>query len=400
MTIDREFFRQNRRRLGAKLGSGLVVLAAYDNMQASADQAHEFDFEANFYYLTGIQESRYRLIYDVAKDYSYLVRPRISEVERIFDGSMSDQELRQRSGVDEIIDRRQARSILIAYARDIDVVSTLASPRYGGTIVVNPAIGNLRRELRRIFRSVIDISHELAKLRAIKQPLEIAAIKQAIAVSSDAFRYCYEHFDSYDYEYQIEADFTANFRRHNARHAYLPIVANGHNAVTLHYIHNDALLADRSLTLLDIGARVDGYCSDITRVFAHGDPTDRQRAVFDAVSQAQAAIIALLEPGLTIKEYQHRVDDIIFEALQSLGLASTDRIATVRRYMPHAVSHGLGIDTHDRLGGVDRLESGMVITVEPGIYIDSESIGVRLEDDILITDHGYENLSGELATAL
>ena len=149
---------------------------------------------------------------------------------------------------------------------------------------------------------------------------------------------------------------------------------------------------------MDVGARVDGYAADITRTYAVGEPTKRQVAVHTAVQTAHQRIINLLRPGLELATYLQQVDEIMQQALQSLGLLKTPE--DYRRYFPHAISHGLGVDVHASLGQQRYIEAGMVLNVEPGIYIPQENIGVRIEDDILITDKGRRNLSQKLATHL
>jgi Xaa-Pro aminopeptidase len=204
------------------------------------------------------------------------------------------------------------------------------------------------------------------------------------------------------YEYEIEAAFTHAFRSNGATgHAYDPIVAGGKNACTLHYNDNNMALPKNGLVLMDIGARVGGYAADITRTYAIGTPTQRQKDVHAAVESAHHAIITLLRPGASVIEYHDSVDAIMKEALIGLGLMqSVDDTKAYRTYFPHAVSHGLGIDVHDGLGRPETFQPGMVLTVEPGIYIPSEGIGVRIEDDILITDTGHRNLSAALPTSL
>lgn len=178
-------------------------------------------------------------------------------------------------------------------------------------------------------------------------------------------------------------------------------MASGKNACTLHYLKNSAKLKKRDLLLLDIGARRQGYAADITRTYALGEVSKRQHDVFLAVNEAHVKIIDLLKPDYPVEQYQHDVDKIMTEALLSLGLMKDAKDEkNYRRYFPHAISHGLGVDPHDSLGAPRALQPNMVLTVEPGIYIPEEGIGVRLEDDILITATGNSNLSGRLSTEL
>jgi Xaa-Pro aminopeptidase len=217
-----------------------------------------------------------------------------------------------------------------------------------------------------------------------------------------AFEEVKASLDSLAYEYEVEAEFSYLFRRSGAKgHSYDPIVASGKNACTLHYGANNAKMKKRDLLLLDIGARHEGYAADITRTYALGEPTKRQREVHAAVQQAQADIIKLLRPDLSVEQYQRDVDGIMTRALMSLGLMKSESDeANFHKYFPHAVSHGLGVDVHESLGAPRVFQPGMLLTVEPGIYIPEEGIGVRIEDDILITEKGRTNLSARLSTDL
>ena len=158
------------------------------------------------------------------------------------------------------------------------------------------------------------------------------------------------------------------------------------------------MLRDGELILLDVGASVDGYAADITRTYAKGDVSDRFAHVHLEVEKAHKKIIRLLKPGLAVKEYMTQVDVIMKQALTNVGLLNDEK--DYRKYFPHSISHGLGIDVHDSLGNPNTFKPGMVLTVEPGIYITEEGIGVRIEDDILITESGHENLSEMLPTSL
>lgn len=391
------FFVQNRRALSQVLGAGLVIVTAYHDMQRGNDMAHPFEQEANFWYLTGIDASRWIVIYDGQRDHTWLMRPTLGEVERIFDGSLDDKTALAQSGADEVIGEEEFEPLLRQLTRHHSTVHTISPKKDEHSFVANPAQRVLTKRLERLFANVSDCAKTLARQRSIKQPDEIRAIERAIKLTVGAFEEAQRAISTCKYEYELQAVFDYAFARHGANHAYDPIVAGGERACTLHYVKNSAPLKQHSLVLCDVGARYDGYAADITRTFAVGEPTKRQLAVHTAVVDAQAQIIECMKPGISIETYQENVDRIMGDALDSLGFASN--VDTVRRYMPHAVSHGLGIDVHDRLGGAKEFEPGMVLTVEPGIYLPNERIGVRIEEDILITDRGIKNLSRSLSTA-
>lgn len=394
-----DFFTRNRQMIGNQLG--LIVLVANSRMQSSDDAFYPFEQESNFWYLTGIDEPDWLLIIDGTRSKSWLVAPDIETVHETFDGTLSAAGAQMIAGVDTVVTRDEALSLFTELAKKHSVVYTLGDHPHKShfNFFENPAQRQLAKQLERTFQSVQDCRKSLAKQRAIKQPEEVQAIKKAIAVTATAFNHVKQSLDNYKYEYEITAEFDYRFRQINARHAYTPIVAGGANACTLHYVANADKLKKRQLVLLDIGAKVNGYAADITRTYGYGQLTQRQQAIHDGVVTAQREIIGLIGPGVSTTEYADKVDTIMKRLLVDLGLmkGSEDEEA-YRRYFPHAVSHGLGIDVHDSLGGAHIFEPGMVLTVEPGVYVNQEGIGIRIEDDILVTDSGSVNLSKALST--
>ena len=397
-----EFFAGNRDRLGAAQPSSVIVLAGNREMQAAGDMAYPFRQEANFWWLTGIEKPDWWLIIDGKAGKSYLVAPKSDATRAVFDGELGEDDVKTISGVNSVLSSDDGHALLRDLARIHSVAYGLGRDPHDVYyhFVKNPAQKDTWQLLERTFAGTSDIRKTIAKLRAIKTDDEITAIQKAIKITGDAFEHVKKHLATYKYEYEIEADFSHYFRKNGATgHAYDPIVASGANACTLHYSTNDSKLKKKDLLLMDIGARYAGYPADITRTYALGQPTKRQKAVHAAVQSAHEQIIALLSTGVSLEAYSASVDEIMKDALCQLGLLKnrTDT-ETYRRYFPHAISHGLGVDVHDSLGGFGVFQQGMVLTVEPGIYIPEESIGVRIEDNILITETGHKNLSASLST--
>lgn len=397
MTTD--FFKGNRRLLSQAVNKKIIILSAYNQTQRSNDSASSFEQEASFWWLTGIDMPDWRLVIESKK--SWLVAPDIREQRIIFDGALSWDKAKMISGVDEVISAEEYRLLIGELAKKYDTVFTIGKDPHEKQydFSVNPAPEHLRKELKKSFTNIKDCRPELARLRAIKQPEEIASMKKAIALTVDAFKAVKKRLSGFEYEYEVEAEFSYHFRKNGAKgHAYEPIVAGGKNACTLHYIQNQDPLNKNELLLLDIGARVDGYPADITRTYQLGEATKHQKQVHAAVESAHKEIISLLKPGLSVIEYQEKVDEVMKRKLTELGLLK--KPGDYRKYFPHAISHGLGVDVHDALGRPTEFKEGMVLTVEPGIYIPEEGIGVRIEDDILVTKDGHENLSAALPTSL
>jgi len=399
--MNAEFFEGNRQALLNRLGHGaLVVVTGYGEMQRGNDAAHLFEQEANFWYLTGIEAPDWWLIMDGNSGVSWLVKPDVEETQQIFDGSLDGKAAGRVSGVRHVITRDEALIKLRALTKTHSVVYTVNQSklvREHTHFQLNTAQNELYKLLERTFQKVQDCYRDLAILRTIKQPEEIAAIEKAIKITNSALKTVRENFGNYKTEYEIEADLTHHIRQAGASgHAYSPIIASGRNACTLHYHVNNDKLAKKELVLIDVGARIDGYAADISRTYAFGQPTKRQKEVHQIVQDAQIACIKLLKPGLRFDEYQTSVETIMTEAVVRAGFKASD----LHTYFPHSIGHGLGVDVHDTLAGHETLEPGMVLTVEPGLYIPEEGIGVRIEDDILITETGHRNLSRQLSTDL
>lgn len=399
--MDSDFFTANRHRLATSLEGMLIVVSAYGMQQRTNDSAHSFTQESNFWFLTGIDEPDWVLISDGSSNKSWLVAPDVNDVQRIFDGGMSVKEAKERSGVTHVISTDESIKLLRTLSKKHTVVGTIGPPPYSEhfNFSLNPSISKNRQLLERIFKNVQDVRIDLARLRAIKQPFEIDAIKKAVGITTQAFKHVHSGMDAYTSEAEMEAEFSYLMRKSGASgHAYDPIVAAGMHACTLHYSKNSSKITKRQLVLMDVGAEYSHYAADISRTYAKGEPTKRQREVHSAVETAHHRIIDLLGPMVSVESYQVQVDDIMTEAISSIGLDGSKE--GVRKYFPHAISHGLGIDVHDSLGAPKYFQENMVLTVEPGIYIPEEGIGIRIEDDILVTATGRENLSAALSTGL
>ncbi len=389
----------NRQRLYEKADGQLIVLAGYDAMQQSGDMAAPFLQESTFWWATGIEQPGWKVILDTARGVATLVRPKRSDVDIIFNGESDDAEITALSGISDIIAEKDFEARLRQLHRKHAIAQTL-NPKQSHEFVLNPAGQLLHTALKRIFDSVQHCDAIFNELKAIKQPEELARMRAAAKLTCGAFADVRAKLSELRTEAEVEAEFTYQFHRVGAKHAYEPIVASGANVCTLHYLANKDKLKARDMVLIDIGARVGGYSADVTRTYCV-NPTKRQKAVHAAAEKAHQDIIALLAPGLPVAEYIDTVDEIMKQALHSLGLLDDiNDTDTYRKYFPHSISHGLGIDTHDSLGRPRYFEPGMVLMVEPGIYIPEEGIGVRIEDEILITATGHENLTGTLPTSL
>lgn len=194
-------------------------------------------------------------------------------------------------------------------------------------------------------------------------------------------------------EYEIEAYFNFELNKRGIKEfAFDTIAASGKNATVLHYSSNNTKTQDNELMLLDLGAQYQLYNADISRTFPlNGKFTERQKQVYNIVLKANEEVMKAVKPGVTLMELQNLCKSILAEGCKSIGLIKED--SELSKYYFHGVSHPLGLDTHDVGSRGMKLEAGMIITDEPGLYIEEEGIGIRIEDDILVTENGYENLS-------
>jgi Xaa-Pro aminopeptidase len=396
-----EFFRGNRAKLQSLFsGTAPIVITANGLMQRNSDTTFPFRQDSSFWYLTGIDEPDIVLVIDSGKE--YLIVPERETAREAFDGQLDVQNMRKRSGIDTVLPEQEGWKKLSTRLKRVKHVATFAAPPAfveALGIYTNPARQRLINQLKGYNANleVLDLRDHMTRMRVVKQESELAAIQAAIDITTEAINEVRKQsFVNFASEYEVEAALTAWFRKRKAGHGYVPIVASGHNACTLHYVHNNDELRDGKLLLLDIGAEVENYSADITRTYAVGKTAKRQRAVHTAVLEVQKYAMSLLKPGIIIKEYEKLIEQYMGEQLIALGLITAINRESVRQFYPHATSHFLGLDVHD-VGDYEKpLESGMVLTVEPGIYIQEEGIGVRLEDDVLVTENGIEVLSHSL----
>ena len=398
-----EFFAGNRQRLRELFtGTAPIVVSANGLLQRGGDSTFAFAQDANFWYLTGIDEPDILLMMD--RDTEYLVVPKRSASREAFDGAVAAESLVQRSGIQAVYDDKAGWEKLAGRLKKVKHIATLAIPpayveHYG--LYTNPARAALVQRLRETKPGLelLDVSPHLTRLRMIKQPLELAAIQAAIDITIKTIKESLKSakLRKYAFEYEIEAELSRGFRRRGASgHAFEPVVAGGARACTLHNVANNGALAADELLVVDVGAEVEHYSADITRTFGLGSPSRRQQAVHAAVAEVQRFAFGLLKPGTMLKDYEQQVEQYMGEKLRELGLLKTISHDEVRKFYPHSTSHFLGLNVHD-VGDYDRpLEPGVVLTVEPGIYIPREGLGVRIEDDVLVTPKGIKILTGKL----
>ena len=396
-----EFYTNNRERLLDKLeGTGVILLYSGKAPVKSNDQdMSPFSVNRNFYYLTGIDTQNVWLLLAKTKNgtRSWLFIDEPDEEIIKWNGKMLTKErASERSGlkVSNIQYMQDFERYTAMYLSNnltdvyfsLDRRSMLAAPTRAE---------ELARTIREKFPMIPikNVAPVISSLRAIKTPEEIECIRKAGDVTIEALKRMLQTARPGEYEYQWAADYEHYVARSGLRHGFETIAASGENAVMLHYSDNDCVTKDGDLLLVDLGAEYQYYSADVSRTFPVGGKfTDRQKELFTIVREAMDLAKDKMRPGNPTKDSNQAVIDFYKKALRTAKLITDD--SDVRKYYYHGVSHSLGLDTHDPCDRTE-YEPGMVVTCEPGLYVAEEGIGIRLENDILVTEGAAEDIIGD-----
>ena len=408
--ISSDFFVRNRAKvLNEMPNASLLVLYGNPNFYFNPSTHFPFRQLPDFYYLTGINYPDCALIiYKESSDNStqILAIPEVTEFKRQWDSDLLEESVANTlSGIDSVAFIHNIKDVLLELQNKIEllfVYKLKQNDRHPGIFFHSRKAAFIGRMFPNIKKSGInDIIH---KLRMVKEEEEILRIQNAIEITAEALNYCLSKLDKYSTEKQFELDLYNAFLENGADgHAFDPIIASAGNATILHYISNANKIVKGQLLLADIGARIFQYNADITRVVPFVSITSRQKEVFNAVFRVYNSSLNEITLGMTLVDVNKLVASYIQDELLSLGLITQKEICdqkasmpAYRKYYMHSASHFLGLEVHD-VGARDLpLQENMVITLEPGIYIKEENIGIRLENDLLITNKGAKELSSEI----
>lgn len=395
--MDKSFFTGNRHSLVSQLQpNSLLVLAGFGSMQRDTDNPYEFQQESNFWYVCGIEEPDWRLIIDVDSGDEWLVAPTLNRFQQNFLGGYSAEQATAISGVTQVIEQPKGKELLQQLlAKKKHVYTLVPESLRVFKFQPNSAPRKLMPELKGSER--VDVRPILNKLRGTKQPAEIKAIQEAVDITVDSLEAMFADIKSFKTENQIDAKLYYEFRSRGAVHGFDPIISSGAKNCVLHSKASNDRLSD--WLLLDVGARVHNYTADITRTIPLRQPTDRETEVYHAVQRMHDHFLEVLKPGANVKDALMKdAYPFVGEEMVKLGLLKKPLLDHdhVFKFMPHGITHGLGIDAHDPLGRPETFTPGLVLTDEVGVYIPAEGIGIRIENDVVITEHGAVNMAARL----
>ena len=406
--IDSKLFVQNRERLRGLLPpNSLVVLNANDVPITNADGTLRLKQNADLYYLSGVdQEESILLLYPDAHEPNMreiLFLRETNEHITIWEGhKLTKEEARRRSGVKRIEWLQNFRSMFHRLMCECDRVYLNTNEHKRASVEVETRDARFVEDTRaryplHEYRRLAQLMHEL---RAVKLPAEVEAIKHACTITKAGFERVCRFVKPGVSEMEIEAEFAHEFIRRGGDFAYNPIIASGANSCVLHYNDNDQVCRKGEVLLLDVAASYANYNSDLTRTLpVSGRFSRRQRQVYNAVLRVMRGGMKAAVPGKLPRDWQKECELLMQEELLKLGLITRSQVRkqdpdlpALKRYFMHGIGHPLGLDVHDVTHTTRPIQAGWVLTVEPGIYIPEEGLGIRLENNIVVGESGNVDL--------
>ncbi len=410
---DNTFFARNRENLAGLLPPGsLAIVNSNDTFPRNGDQNYPFRQNSDLFYLTGIEQEHTRLLmfpdHPNAEFKSILFIRKPEPKLETWEGKKLDKETAKKISAIETIIYLEDFDAIMQEAMTLSKSVFLNSneyPKYSNPVpYFDLRFSKMLQERfpQHQFQRLAPLLHQL---RTIKSSEEIRIMKHAIDITDKALRRVLSTLKPGMKEYEVEAEITHEFMVNGARHhAYRPIIASGINACYLHYIENTGSCAKGDLLLMDFGAEYCNYAADISRTIpVNGKYSKRQKKIYNAVLNVHKNTIRLIQPGKTIDLLNKEVNQMMEQELMELGLFSAQEIKKqpkdkplYTKYFMHGVSHFIGLDVHDVGSKFEKLKPGMVLTCEPGIYLKEENIGIRIENIILVTENGQEDISKDI----
>jgi Xaa-Pro aminopeptidase len=403
--LSAKLYQKNRKKFMAKMKSKtLAVFNSNDIYPISADSTIPFQQHRDIFYLTGVdQEESILLLFPDAVDKNdreiLFLRETNDHIKVWYGPKLTKKAAAELTGITNVQWLDNFDAVLKRLAFQAKGIYINTNEHYRASTEVETREDRFIKKAKAMFpgHKFYRSNPILQRLRSVKEDEEIAQIQKACDITEAGFRRILDKVKPGIMEYEIEAEFAHEFLRNGSKgFAYTPIIASGASANILHYIENDAEVKDGDLILLDVGAEYGNWASDMTRCIpANGKFSPRQKEVYNAVLRVKKQAAKMLKPGVIWKEYQEKVGRIMEKELIKLGLLTEEDIKNedpawpaYKKYFMHGTSHNMGLDTHDYGLLEEPMQAGMVFTVEPGIYIPEEGIGVRIEDDYVVQEKG------------
>ncbi|UEG48591.1 Xaa-Pro aminopeptidase [Ferruginibacter lapsinanis] len=409
LPLNPEIFIQNRKRFVERMEKkSIAIFNSNDELPSNGDSLHKFKQNSDLIWLTGIeQEETMLVLFPDNPDPKYrevlvLVRP--NELKEKWDGHrLRAKEATEISGIQTIVWLDTIEGILQPWIHAAETIylNTNENDRKANWVPVRDYRYAEMMKQRFPLHNYKRSAKILKDLRAIKTALEVEVMQKAMDITDVAFRRLLTFIKPGVMEYEIEAEIMHSFLSQRATgQAYSSIVASGDRARTLHYVENSRECKDGELILMDFGAEYGNYCADLTRtVPVNGKFSRRQKTVYNACLHLHKYAASILKPGISIIDYTEKVGDEATVVFQKIGLLKKSDIKNesadsraYRKYLYHGISHHLGIDVHDLGTRTEPIKAGMVFTVEPGIYIEEEQMGIRIENNFWVTKNGNKDL--------
>jgi Xaa-Pro aminopeptidase len=411
--VNPELFKINRKRFVKEMKpASMAIFHSNDLMPRNGDQHYQFRQNSDLFGLSGLdQEESILILFPecVKKEFCELafIKKSNQKVATWEGHKYTKEEASTLSGISKIMwvdDYQRILNQLVLMAERI-YLNVNENDRYHSEVESRDLREGKKLRSKYPFHHYERAQPILKEMAMIKSTYEVELISRAVDISRIAFERVLKVVEPGMHEFEVEAELISAFIRNRATgHAYAPIVASGANACILHYQANNQQCKDGDMLLLDFGAEYANYAADLTRTIPiNGQFSDRQKAVYNAVLRVMKEAKQMLVPGTILDEYQKEVGRIMESELLGLGLVSREEVAkqngqhpAYKKYFMHGTSHHLGLDVHDLCNRYMPIRAGMVFTCEPGIYIPEESLGIRLENDILVTDNGPLDLSANV----
>jgi Xaa-Pro aminopeptidase len=362
----------------------------------SYDTEYDFCVDKNFYYLTGLEYENVKLVVTKKKDVVseiLFIEKRDPKLVKWIGMGPDEEKVTEVSGITDLRDIKSFDEFIESNIKKYEVLNLDLGSERSTNAFLSGRVFKTEVENKYPKVKIENILSIFANHRLIKADYEVDRVKKAIDLTRMGLEQMFSYIQPGMKEYQIVTLFDSAIRFNGAKdNSFQTIAASGKDATVLHYIKNDKTMEDGTLVLFDLGAEYDQYAADISRTIpVNGKFTPRQKEIYELCLKANVDVIKAVKPGTTLKELNDLTKEILDKGLRDLGVIVEDE--TVDNYYYHGVGHHLGLDTHDVVTMGKELAEGMIITIEPGIYIAKEGIGIRIEDDILVTADGHINLS-------